>query len=102
MSADTQPVTLIATFRAVQGQDSKILSLIGAYGEAVRAEPGNIFFDIYTEHHDGHAFVIIERYANQHAFEQHLGGDKGKEFNQQLAPLVEGEGSQLQFLRIAT
>jgi quinol monooxygenase YgiN len=102
MSADTEPVTLIATFRAIEGQDSKVLSLIGEYGLAVRAEPGNIFFDIYTEHDDGHAFVIVERYSNQHAFDQHLAGDEGKVFNQQLAPMVEGEGSQLQFLRIAT
>jgi len=102
MSEDTELVTLIATFRAVNGEDSRVLSLIKAYGEVVRQEPGNIFFDVYTERDDPHAFVIMEQYQNQEAFEQHLAGSKGKEFNTQLAPLVEGGGSELQFLRIAT
>jgi quinol monooxygenase YgiN len=66
------------------------------------AQSLQISFDIYTEHDDDHAFVIMERYSNQHAFDQHLAGDEGKVFNQRLAPMVEGEGSQLQFLRIAT
>jgi hypothetical protein len=43
MPQSAQPVTLIATFRAQQGHDSTVLSLISAYGDLVRAEPGNIF-----------------------------------------------------------
>ncbi len=99
MSKNTEPVTLIATFRAAAGQDSHVIS---AYGEVVRKEPGNIFFEIYTERDDRHAFVIIERYQNEQAFRKHLDGAEGTAFNLQLAPLVEGEGSELQFLRIAS
>ena len=102
MSENTEPVTLIATFRAVAGQDSHVFGLISAYGEVVRKEPGNIFFEIYTERDDRHAFVIIERYRNEQAFQRHLDGAEGTAFNLQLAPLVEGEGSELQFLRIAS
>lgn len=101
MPEDSEPVTLIATFRTVDGQESRVMQLITAYGEIVRSEPGNIFFDIYTERNDNLAFVIIERYRDQGAFDQHLGGDAGKEFNRQLAPLIEGDGSELLFLRIA-
>jgi quinol monooxygenase YgiN len=102
MSEATEPVTLIATFRAADGQDSKISRLIAAYGEVVRNEPGNVSFEIYTDRDDGQAFVIIERYQSEQAFQQHLEGDEGKVFNDQLSPLVEGEGSELQFLRVAS
>lgn len=101
MSEEAGPITLIATFRALETHDSTIMGLINAYGKAVRKEPGNIFFDIYVDRDDRHEFVIIERYLNQQAFQQHLDGDAGKEFNERLAPLVEGGGSKLQFLRIA-
>ena len=100
MPQSAQPVTLIATFRAQQGHDSTVLSLISAYGDLVRAEPGNIFFDIYTDRDDSQAFVIIERYENHEAFQQHLDGAAGAEFNSQLGPLIEGDGSKLQFLSI--
>jgi len=98
MPDSADPVTLIATFRAQQGQDSTVMSMISAYGEVVRAEPGNIFFDIYTDRDDSHAFVIIERYQNHAAFQQHLDGAAGEEFNSHLGPLIEGDGSKLQFL----
>lgn len=100
MSHETEPVTLIARFRALEGQESLASSLIGAYGEVVRSEPGNVFFDIYTDRDDDRAFVIIERYRNEQGFHDHLNGAAGKEFNAKLAPLVEGGGSELQFLRI--
>lgn len=102
MAEQSEPVTLIATFRATSGQHETVLDLIGEYGKAVREEPGNIFFDIYTEQDDPHGFVIFEQYRDQNAFHEHLGGEKGQVFNQKLAPLVEGDGSELQFLRIAT
>lgn len=100
MSHDSEAVTLIARFRALDGDESLASSLIGAYGEVVRSEPGNVFFDIYTDRDDDRSFVIIERYRNEQGFQDHLNGDAGKEFNAKLAPLVEGGGSELQFLRI--
>lgn len=99
MTDDREPVTLIATFRAVDGQGAEVHRLITAYGDVVRSEPGNVFFDIYTDRDDSHSFVIVEQYQDQHAFEDHLGGDEGKAFNKVLGPLVEGGGSKLQFLR---
>lgn len=102
MAEQSEPVTLIATFRATSGQHETVLGLISEYGKAVRQEPGNIFFDIYTEQEDPHGFVIFEQYRDQSAFHAHLGGDTGKIFNETLAPLIEGDGSELQFLRIAS
>jgi quinol monooxygenase YgiN len=101
MPGNLEPITLIATFRAVSGQGDEVRRLIRAYGDVVRDEPGNVFFDIYTDRDDSHSFVIIEKYLDQQAFEDHLGGQEGKAFNKVLGPLVEGGGSELQFLHVA-
>jgi quinol monooxygenase YgiN len=74
MAEQSEPVTLIATFRATSGQHETGLGLISEYGKAVRQEPGNICFDIYTEQDDPHGFVIFEHYRDQSAFHEHLGG----------------------------
>lgn len=102
MTDDGEPVTLIARFRAADGQDTEVHRLITAYGNFVRREPGNVLFDIYTDRDDSHSFVIVEQYQDQQAFEDHLGGAEGKTFNKVLGPLVEGGGSKLQFLRGAS
>ena len=99
MSSDNGEVNLIATFRAQAGQEEKVRDLIVGYGEAVREEPGNVFFHVYTDLGDAHDFVIIERYLDQAAFDAHLSAEKGKHFNVQLQELIEGAGSELQFLR---
>jgi quinol monooxygenase YgiN len=99
MTHDTEPVTLIATFRAMEGHASTVMTLISAYGEVVRREEGNLVFEIYTERDDSHAFVIFERYRDEAAFQAHLAGAEGTEFNARLTPLVAGGGSTLQFLR---
>lgn len=98
MSADHDEVNLIATFRAKEGHVEQVRELIVNYGELVRAEPGNEFFEIYTDRDSQRDFVIVERYRDQAAFEQHLSAEVGKEFNRKLGPLVEGGGSELQFL----
>jgi quinol monooxygenase YgiN len=99
MAPDSEAVTLIATFRAIEGHASTVMSLISAYGDVVRHEEGNQVFEIYTDQEDSHSFVIVERYRDEAAFQAHLAGAEGKEFNTRLTPLVAGGGSTLQFLR---
>jgi quinol monooxygenase YgiN len=98
MSAPKGEINLIATFRAQDGQQGNVKNLIVEYGEIVRKEPGNVFFEIYTDTEDSKDFVIVERYQDQAAFDAHLSAGVGKEFNQKLQPLIEGSGSELQFL----
>ena len=98
MSADHEEVNLVATFRAKAGHVDQVRDLIVNYGELVRAEPGNEFFEIYTDRDSHGDFVIVERYRDHAAFEQHLTAEVGKEFNRKLGPLIEGNGSELQFL----
>lgn len=98
VSSDVGSVNLIATFRAQEGKIEDVRKLIVEYGHIVRDEPGNIFFHVYTDVDDPAQFVIIERYVDQAAFDAHLGAEVGREFNRNLGPLIEGNGSELQFL----
>jgi quinol monooxygenase YgiN len=98
MSADSNVVNLIATFRALPEQATRVEGLISAYADIVRQEPGNVIFEVYTDRDDPHAFIVVERYVDEDAFQAHLAGEAGKEFNAELTPLIEGGGSALQFL----
>lgn len=91
-------INLIATFRAKEGHFEQVRDLIVAYGDVVRQEPGNVFFEIYSDANEARDFVIVERYLNKDAFDAHLSAEVGKEFNRNLGPLIEGDGSELQFL----
>ena len=91
-------VNLIATFRAIAGSEREVRRMIVEYGGVVRAEPGNVFFEVYTDADDEANFVIIERYQHQAAFDGHLATEVGAVFNQALTPLIEGAASELQFL----
>ena len=99
MSDMANEVNLIATFTAKPGHFEDVRALIVEYGDVVRQEPGNVFFEIYSDSDDEHDFVIVERYRDQAGFDAHLGTPEGKAFNQALGPLIEGSGSELQFLR---
>jgi quinol monooxygenase YgiN len=98
MNLAGKDVNLIATFRAKTGMAMTVRDLIVEYGGLVRDEPGNVFFEVYTNASDDAAFVIVERYVDQAAFDAHLFGEAGKEFNVALGDLIEGSGSELQFL----
>lgn len=98
MSSSSGEINLIATFRSREGEAITVKDLIVEYGKLVRQEPGNIFFEIYTDTKDANDFVIVERYKDQAAFEAHLSAEVGKVFNGNLQPLIEGAGSELQFL----
>lgn len=101
MTVSNEPVTLVATFRAHTGASDEVRRMITTYAQTVRAEPGCVFFDVFTHADDESAFVVYERYADRAAFDHHLATEAGQEFNRQLTPLVEGGGSELLFLRSA-
>lgn len=99
MSEPAGDINLIATFRAQQGHADEVRDLIVEYGYFVRNEPGNVFFEVYNDSTDPHSFVVIERYRDQAGFDAHLSTSEGRAFNEALVPLIEGDGSELQFLR---
>jgi quinol monooxygenase YgiN len=98
MTTAENDINLIATFRAKEGKADQVRDLIAGYAQIVREEPGNIFFEIYTSGTDNSAFVIVERYVDQAAFDAHLSAEVGQHLNLELGALIEGSGSELQFL----
>ncbi len=91
-------VVLYAEFTAKSGQEERVDELIGGLTDQVRAEPGNLEFIVYRERDEPRRFFVFERYADEEAFQTHIGADYGAVFNAALGDLIEEDGSQLTFL----
>jgi quinol monooxygenase YgiN len=91
-------VDLIATIDVAPHLLPAAADLLLAYGDVVRAEPGNLRFEAYRDADTG-SMVVVERYASDEAFEAHLAHPANAEFNRRLAELLGGAGSSLQLLQ---
>lgn len=91
-------VVLYAEFTAKSGQEERVDELISGLTDDVRAEPGNSEFTVYRERDEPRRFFVFERYADEEAFQAHIGADYGAVFNAALGDLIEEDGSQLTFL----
>lgn len=101
MSTTPSPgaVALYAEFAAAPGRGGQVARLIADFAEQVRAEPGNLVFDVYRRADEPDRFFVYEIYRDQAAFEAHLAADTGATFNSALKELTVGDGSTLTFLR---
>ncbi|MBW8822316.1 MAG: antibiotic biosynthesis monooxygenase [Streptomyces sp.] len=81
--------TLLAEFTAREGARDEV---------KVRAEEGNLAFDVYTKAAHPRAFWIFEVYRDEDAFQAHLNAPYGGPFNAALTPLIEETASVLTFL----
>lgn len=91
-------VILYAEFTARHGQEQAVADLIAGLAQDVHAEPGNEEFTVYREHDEPRRFFVLERYADEAAFQAHLSAPYGAVFNAALGPLIEEDGSRLTFL----
>lgn len=89
---------LIASFVAKPGKAEEVTELIGAYADLVRAERGCLRFEVYRASDDRARFVVVERYADEGAFAQHLESRENALFNSRLGPLVANGGSTVELL----
>ncbi|MFI0537768.1 putative quinol monooxygenase [Streptomyces sp. WSLK1-3] len=90
--------TLLAEFTAREGARDEVARLLREYALKVRAEEGNLTFDVYTKASHPRAFWIFEVYRDEDAFQTHLKAPYGGPFNTALAPLIEEDASVLTFL----
>jgi quinol monooxygenase YgiN len=93
-----EPVVLYAEFTARAESAAVVKELIAEYAQSVRAEPGNLRFDIYRRQEEPARFFVFEVYRDRAAFDAHLGAEPGRAFNEVLAEHIEGAGSDLHFL----
>jgi quinol monooxygenase YgiN len=67
------------------------------YGAHVLAMPGAERFEVYVDRDNPTTVVVVERYADDKAFAEHLADPANAVLNDALADLTDG-GSSLQFL----
>ena len=89
---------LYATFTANVGKEAEVAALISGLQEKVRQEPGNLVFQATTRQSNSREFFVYEEYVDEAAFQAHISADYGAVFNEKLASLIEGDGSQLFWL----
>ena len=97
--SDAEKVVLYAEFTAKPGAAADdVEKLLRGFAETVRAEPGNVVFDVYRRVESPTQFFVFEIYRDRAAFEDHLAADTGRDFNDALVDLIVEEGSRLSFL----
>ncbi|AOX20632.1 putative quinol monooxygenase [Kozakia baliensis] len=92
------PKSLYATMKALPQHRDKLAELLTNLAKDVRAEPGNVRFEVYTLATAPNFFHVEETYRDQNAFQAHIATAHGKAFNAAITDLVEGGGSTVVFL----
>ena len=85
--------TMMARATPKAGQDAQLRTLAEDLARNVRAEPGNIRFEVFAE--DGGAMVMLEEYRDDAAFEAHLEMPHTKQFDAALEEVAAGGSSQV-------
>jgi len=94
----TMAKTLYATMKAHPQHRDRVAALLTALAKDVRAEPGNVRFEVFTLTDDPNFFHVEETYRDEAAFQAHMKTEHGRVFNQAIVDLVEGGGSSVVFL----
>ena len=92
------PKALLAEFTVKAGSETRVAEMVTALAEHVRAEPGNLAFEVHTKAEEPRAYWIYEVYRDDDAFTAHLAAPYGPPFNAELTELIEEDGSVLTFL----
>ncbi|MBK7820218.1 MAG: antibiotic biosynthesis monooxygenase [Tessaracoccus sp.] len=90
-------VNLIASIPARAETVDEVRALLVEYGTHVLAMPGAERFEVYVDREDPVIVVVVERYADDQAFAEHLADPANAVLNDALATLTDG-GSSLRFL----
>jgi quinol monooxygenase YgiN len=93
------PKTLYAEFTVTPGNERRVAEMMRELTALVREEPGNLTFEPYVEEANPNRYFVFEVYKDDAAFETHISADYGARFNAELADLIEGDASELTWLR---
>jgi quinol monooxygenase YgiN len=91
--------TLYAEFTVKEGSETRVAEMMTTLTEHVRKEPGNVMFLPYTRETNPREYFVFEVYKDEQAFQEHIGAEYGREFNAELAEHIEGDGSELTWLK---
>lgn len=87
--------TVIATVKAVAGQEEKLASMINDLAQLVRKDAGTVKFEVYRHCDDKGAFQFLEAYDDEDAFQEHLRAEHVQKFNEALKDIAEGGASHV-------
>ena len=90
-------VNLIASIPARAETVDDVRALLVEYAAHVVAMPGAERFEVYVDRDNPTTVVVVERYADDKAFAEHLADPANAVLNDALASLTD-DGSSLQFL----
>lgn len=62
---------VIAQYRARDGEADRVAQALRSMVAPTRAEPGNLDYQAFRDPGDPSRFVLVERYADEDAFEAH-------------------------------
>jgi quinol monooxygenase YgiN len=63
---------VVARYKAREGQEDRVETALRRMVEPTRAEPGNLGYEALRDPAEPGVFVLIERYADEDAFAEHL------------------------------
>ena len=90
-------VNLIATIPAYANTADEVRRLREDYAAHCLTRDGTERFEVYVDRDNPTTVVVVERYADDRAFAEHLADPANAVLNDALASLTDG-GSSLQFL----
>jgi quinol monooxygenase YgiN len=91
--------TLYAEFTVKPGCEMRVAQMMHELTDRVRREPGNVMFLPHVREENPREYFVFEVYRDEEAFREHIGAEYGREFNEELTDLIEGDGSVLSWLR---
>jgi quinol monooxygenase YgiN len=86
----SEPVTVIARFRAKEGQESRLGQELQRLLAPTRAEDGCISYDLHQSTSDPALFVFYENWASQEALDAHFQTPHLQALLKLVSDLVEG------------
>lgn len=89
---------LYATFEVLPGHEETMCAMMAELTRAVRAEPGCLRFVAYTRADAPRCYHVDEIYADDAAFEAHIGSPHARAFNAAIRDMVVGGASKVVFL----
>lgn len=87
--------TVIATAKAVAGQEEKLALMIRDLAQLVRKDAGTVKFEVYRDCNDKGAFQFLEVYDDDEAFQAHINAEHVQKFNDALKDIAEGGASNV-------
>ena len=100
--SDTEEVVLYAEFTAKPGAADEVEELLRGFAQTVRAEPGNVTFDVYRRAGLAQAGSTCSRsIATARLSRSTSRPSPGGTFNDALGELIVEAGSELTFLQPA-